>query len=268
MDEKSTLLPSDWAIPERLRDRLGTSAGRQRLLEADGHMVLVLHAVPGFHEIGRRGRFFWRSPEGVWKTAPRSDRVGDLDEHVAEYRQAIEQLEHAEDGARLARDYFDLLDRLTPLARAARNMHDVLQQARDAAKNDRHLIVVRDQTYDVLRRAELLRDEARNGLEFAIAWQAEQQAETSYQMSVASHRLNLLVAFFFPVATLMAIFGANLRSGIEGWSGSHAPYGLLTVLGMGLLCGIALTAFVMRPARRPERDTQSKSSSSSTNRSK
>ena len=83
-------------------------------------------------------------------------------------------------------------------------MYDALQEARDVAGGDRPLIVARDQAYDLTRRAELLHEDLKNGLDFAIAWQAEQQAEHSHQMSVAAYRLNILAAFFFPIATLMA----------------------------------------------------------------
>src|SRR3954452_7464040 len=123
--EKASLLPADWSIPDKLRERLGSTAGRQRLLLEDGHLLLVLHAAPGADEIGRRGRFFWRNPEGLWRAAPETDRVTALREHLMEYEREIEQLEHAEDGATQARDYFELLDRLAPLARATRNLHGV-----------------------------------------------------------------------------------------------------------------------------------------------
>lgn len=268
MDDKSTLLPPDWNIPAGLRDRLGTSAGRQRLLEDEGHFILVLHAVPGADEVGRRGRFFWRDPNGSWRAAPTIDGVANLAEHVHEYEVAIATLEHGEEAARQARDFFELLDSLTPLSRATRNMYDVLQQARETASDDRELIVVRDQASDLTRRVELLHDDVRNGLEFAIAWQAEQQAEISYQMSVATHRLNLLAAFFFPIVTLTAIFGTNLQHGLEGWDKVKGPLPLVAVISVGLLFGVALTGFVTRPARRPQRTFQSNSSSSSTRRSK
>src|SRR3954453_18452806 len=195
MQQHSTLLPAEWELPGKLPDRLGAPAGRQRLLQEDGHLLLVLHAAPGADEIGRRGRFFWRDLSGNWRATSMTDRVATLEEQMAEYGQATEQLERDEDDAAEARDYFDLLDHLTPLARATRNMYDVLQQAREAVPDDRPLIVVRDQASDLARRVELLHEDARNGLEFAIAWQAEQQAETSHQMSIAAHRLNLLVAF-------------------------------------------------------------------------
>jgi hypothetical protein len=268
MDDKSTLLPPDWSIPAKLRDRLGTSAGKQRVLEEEGHLLLVLHAVPGVDEVGRRGRFFWRDPSGAWRVAPETDRVATLAEHMNEYQLAIATLEHGEEAARQARDYFELLDHLTPLERATRNLYAVLQQAREAATDDRELIVVRDQASDLTRRVELLHDELRNGLEFAIAWQGEQQAEMSYQMSVATHRLNLLAAFFFPIVTLTAIFGTNLQHGFEEWDKLKGPLPLAAVIAVGLLCGVILTGFITKPARRPQRNLQSNSSSSSTSRSK
>jgi hypothetical protein len=227
-------------------------------LEAEGHLILVLHAAPGADEIGRRGRFFWRDPSGQWRGAPKTDRVATLAEHMDEYEAAIAALEHAEEAAQEARDYFELLDSITPLSRATRNLYDVLQQARETVADDREVIVVRDQAYDLTRRVDLLHEDARNGLEFAIAWQAEQQAEMSHQMSVAAHRLNVLAAFFFPIVTLMAIFGANLQHGLEGWDKLNGPLPLIVVLAAGLLCGVVLTGFVTRPARRPTRNADSK----------
>ena len=69
MQPDSTSIPADWNIPDKLRDRLGPSAGRQRLLVEDGHLLIVLHAATGADEIGRRGRFFWRNPDGDWRAS-------------------------------------------------------------------------------------------------------------------------------------------------------------------------------------------------------
>jgi hypothetical protein len=268
MKPESTLLPADWEVPAKIRGRLGTTAGRQRILFEDGHLVIVLHAPPAADDTERRGRFFWRDPTGNWRVAPKGEGVANLDQHLAEYEAAIEQLERAEDEARDARDFFELLDRVNPLARATRNMYETLQQAREKASDDRRLIVARDLAYELTRRTDLLQADGKNGLDFAVAWQAEQQSESSYQMAVASHRLNLLVAFFFPIATLMAVFDANLRHGLEAWDRLNGPLPLLAVLGAGLISGVILTGFVTKPAKRPKRDLQSKSSSSPTRRSK
>jgi Mg2+ and Co2+ transporter CorA len=68
-------------------------------------------------------------------------------------------------------------------------------------------------------------------------------------MAVASHRLNLLAAFFLPIATLTAIFGMNLRHGLEGkTSASLAPFA--AVLGIGLLAGILLMAFITQRGKK------------------
>jgi hypothetical protein len=47
MKPDSNLLPPDWDVPAKIRARLGTTAGRQRLIQEDGHLLLVLHAPPG-----------------------------------------------------------------------------------------------------------------------------------------------------------------------------------------------------------------------------
>jgi hypothetical protein len=89
MAHESTLLPADWSVPAPLRNRLGTTAGRQRMLEGDGHLVLVLHAPPAADDTERRGRFFWRAPDGTWRAAPKAERVATLEQHLSEYRAAI-----------------------------------------------------------------------------------------------------------------------------------------------------------------------------------
>ncbi len=93
---------------------------------------------------------------------------------------------------------------------------------------------------------ELLQADAKNALEFRIARQAESQAESSRQMAVAAHRLNLLAAFFFPLATLTAIFGVNLWL---PWSNLRSPLPLVGLLGGGVLAGFLLTVFIGRKPR-------------------
>jgi hypothetical protein len=248
MRHESTLLPADWNVPAEFRQRLGESAGRQRLMEAGGHLLLVLHAPPAADEAGRRGRFFWRDPGGNWKAAPRAEETSSLVEHLAEYRATIEDLEQREEAAQSAREYFAIIDHVAPLARAARNLFDVLQKARDAMPDERRLIVARDEAYEVSRRAELLCDDAKNGLDFAIARQAEAQAESSRQMTVAAHRLNVLVALFFPIATLAAIFGMNFHHGLEQYDTINAPWLLIGMTVAGLLMGMIITSIITRPA--------------------
>jgi len=98
-----------------------------------------------------------------------------------------------------------------------------------------------------------------------MAQRAEEQAQNGKRMAGAAHRLNLLAAFFFPIAALTALFGVNLKHGLEDAS---APLPFLAVLGAGLILGGLLTLFVTQPApqrrsrsRAPARDQKTSSDS-------
>ena len=247
---KQSLLPSAWKIPEPLRDRLGDQPGRQRVMETDGHLLLVLHAPPQQDDRLRQGCYLWRKPDGEWLAAGELSGRGAIAQLIDQYEATINALSELEESASGSRDYFEVLNRLTPLARATRHLYATLQDARKKVPEDRRLILARDRAYVLSRRTELLEADAKNALDFAIARRAEETAEDSHQMARAAHRLNLLVAFFFPVATLTAIFGVNLGHGLEQWDQSTAPLPLVVVLITGLLLGTVLTAFVTNQQRR------------------
>jgi hypothetical protein len=171
-----------------------------------------------------------------------------LRRHVAEFAEAVDELEKRWLSAATAEDYYLLLLAVVPLHRTLHHLHGVLQQAREALPEERELINLRDQAGDVDRAAELLHGDARNGLDFTVAHQSEQQAQRSYDMAVASHRLNLLVATFFPIATLSAIFSMHLSHGLDV---SERPYFFWGLLGFGLLCGLVLSQLVSRPPSQP-----------------
>jgi len=241
---RKSILPADWEVPEALRKRLGEEAGRQRVMEEQGHLLLILHRAPRPEERLRHGRFFWRSPEGGWQASELGEGFDALNRHLDEYYKLLEQLEKAENSARDSADYFRVLEALAPAHRAARNMHQVLQEARQRRKDDERLIVLRDRSYAIERMAELLYGATKNGLEYAMARRAEQQAAHSERMAILSHRLNLLVAFFFPVATLSSIFGMELRNNLEQHLSPPLPF--FIVLAVGLGCGALLTLLVTR----------------------
>jgi len=67
-------------------------------------------------------------------------------------------------------------------------------------------------------------------------------------MSVSAHRLNLLAAFFFPIATLSTIFGMNLTSGLER---AAAPIPFFLLVGAGLAFGLTLQSFLTPDAHEP-----------------
>ena len=242
-----SILPASWNVPQVFRDRLGSQAGRQRAMFADGHLLLVLHAPPVADQDERQGRFFWREPDGQWV----SDQFGTGPEavvkHLDEYDERIDVLDNLEDQANDANDQFEILESLAPLHRATRNMHAVLQEARKACPAAREIIDLRDRAYELERTAELLTTGTTNALNFLMARRSEEQAQASERMAVASHRLNLLAAFFFPLATLTGIFGMDIRHGLE--NRFPAPYFFLGVVGLGLLLGAILTALIRAPKR-------------------
>ena len=54
---KASLIPASWDVPEEFRQRLGDEPGRQRVMQADGHLLLILHAPPLADSPVRDGRF-------------------------------------------------------------------------------------------------------------------------------------------------------------------------------------------------------------------
>ena len=245
-----SLLPNDWKVPQVFRDRLGNKVGRQRAMFADGHLLLVLHAPPAPDERHRQGRFFWRSPEGAWKSSSLGDGAKALDKHLEQYLHEIQRLENAEDRAQTADDYFPILQAIAPLRRSAGNMHDTLQEAREAVGDDRDLIVYRDHAYIIERSIELLQTDTKNGLYCVVARRSEEDAENSRRMAAAAHRLNVMAAIFFPIATLATIFGMNLRSGLE----EVGPVLFWVVLFAGVLVGALVKESVVGGSREKPSD--------------
>jgi hypothetical protein len=251
----SSILPSAWQIPEAIRKRLGSRVGRQRAMFHDGHLLLVLHAPPVADETAREGRFFWRDPDGNWKSKELGRGIQALNTHVEQYEKAISRLDELEANATGSDQYFAVLEQLAPVHRAARHLYQVLQEARKLCPDDSDIINARDHAYAIERNAELLYGEAKNALDFEVVKRVEEQAESNRYMEVTAHRLNMLVAFFFPVATLTAIFGVNLEHGYEH---QHAPYLFVGTIGVGLLLGLFLTAFVGRRHRKGPRAASSR----------
>ena len=236
-----SVLPTTWDVPKAFRERLGDGVGKQRLMQAEGHLLLILHRPPREDQTQRTGRYFWRKPDGSWQAFEPGGRSTTLAGHISEFAEAVEKLDRLEEDASTAREYFAVISALGPLHRAARNLHKVLQEARDAAPDDRELINQRDRAYELERNTELLHTDAKNGLDFAVARQAEAQAASSHRMAVSAHRLNLLAAFFFPLATIAAVLGANVK---HGWEDLPAPLPFFVMLAIGLASGLMLTLFV------------------------
>lgn len=233
-----------WQLPDEFRRRIGTSAGRQRTMVADGHVLLVTHVVPQPNDPTRTGRFFWRDAEGLWHSSDSGSGAVGLHKHLDQYAAALHEYEEMEAEALHADQYMSLLEGLSPILRAARNMQQVFEEARAAVPEDREMIDCRDRAYEISRTAELLYSDAKNAMDVAVVRRAEEQAESSHRMAQASHRLNVLLAMFFPIATLAAMFSTVFT---EGWNLSESPIPFALFVGVGLVAGLILTLFITRP---------------------
>lgn len=250
MAEQSTLPPS-WEIPQDFRDRLGKQAGRQRAMLSEGHLLLILHRPPDPGEVKRWGRYFWRKPDGTWASSDLGAGPQALSRHLDQYAELLEKYDKQDEEAVSAEDHFAVLEGLVPVHRSARHLHETLQEARKKVSQDRDLINVRDRAHEIERTAELLYREAQHALDFTIARRAEEQAKSTRRMALSAYRLNLLAAFFFPIATLSTIFGANLDHGLRGFEMDYAPIPFLALVAFGLALGFILKSFVTEELHRP-----------------
>ena len=206
-------------------------------MQSEDHLLLVLHVLPAADELTRKGVFFWYDGQGNWKCSNGSWGIASLREHLKTFATAIDDLDRQEELAQEADQYLRVLDQLTPLQRTVRNLFDVLSEARKAAPQVRDLIDARDSAYDVSRSAELLFSDTKNAMDVAMIRRAEEQARIAHRMAESAHRLNILVAVFFPLATFGTILGTTLT---ENWSWSHSAIPFVLFLVVGTICGIVL----------------------------
>lgn len=214
------VIPSDWKVPPRFRERVGRTAGRQRAMADSGHLLLILHEVPVASDAKRVARLFWRQPSGQWSEAAEgkrpsgADGLAALKRHVESFSARANALDDEVDKARTADTLVALLREATPVARSARHLTAALQDARNALE-DKDIISLRDQCQEIERALELVIADANLAMQHIEAKSAEAQAEFTRKASEAQHRLNLLGATFFPVTAIGAILGMNLKSGME-----------------------------------------------------
>jgi hypothetical protein len=238
-----SFIPKSWSLPESIRVRLGDKLGRQRLMDEDGHLLLLLHEppTPADNEI-RKPAVFWRTPEGQWKSAPSGGGLAALQAHLAAYRTMVANLDEAVEQARVATEFFEVMRDINPLLRSARNLLGVMEEARKARSAERRLIVLRDEAVEIERAAELIANEAKSGMEFALAVSGEAQAREAIAANREARRLNRLVAFFFPLATLVAIFSMNRPSLLLQYDG------VIVVLLLGVALGVMVRALISKHA--------------------
>lgn len=249
---KPSILPTLWQTPAIFRERLGERAGRQRTMSADGHLLIILHALPKPGDPDREAILFWRAPDGAWSSTGGGAAPAALDAMLGGFEAKADELEARLDTAKTARGFHDVLAETTPLVRTVRNQHAALQEAREAVPGDRRILLARDRSGEVLRAVELLNQEAQNSMQYLIAEQSANNAAASERLAQTGHRLNLLAALFLPLTALGSILGMNLKHGFE----DRSPVLFWLVLGAGLLCGLLVKAAISaagraKPAGKP-----------------
>jgi Mg2+ and Co2+ transporter CorA len=179
-------------------------------MDEDGHLLMILHQAPEpeDNEI-RKPVLLWNQPSGDWKSYPEGGGLAALDAHMETYRKNIHVLDEAVEAANTPRKYFEVMKHVTPLLRATRNMLAVMQEAREARPDERRLINFRDRAVDLERAIDLVAEDTKAGLEFSLAENTEEQSRFAHEAAMEARKLNRLAAFFFPLATLVAIFGMN-----------------------------------------------------------
>jgi len=247
----ASLIPETWGVPERFRQRLGTTAGKQRAMLDGGHLLLVLHELPKPGELERTARLFWRAPTGEWRaTGSKGNGLKNLQEHLQVYRKRVQELDDEIDVATTAKQLYGVLRHLTPVARAARSLHRALQEARDGLDN-RDIIVARDIAGDIERTVDLLSGDAKNALDYIEAKEAETQTALARRATEAQHRLNLIAALFLPITAVGSVLGMNLPSGLEG-SGTFTFWIVcVAAFGMGFLVRASVTRAERKSSTQP-----------------
>lgn len=249
------IIPPSWNLPGPIKARLGDKTfGRQRIIFEEGHLLIILHKIPTTDETQREGVLFWRTPDGNWKWTRGTNGAPALGAHVQSYIDREAALAGAFDESADTKELYDLQTEITPIARSARNMHNALQAARDAVKSDKLLIEMRDRAYETERNLELLLEDVRNMIQYRTVREAEEQSRLSAEAVRASHRLNLMAAFFLPLTTIAALFGMNVASGAEQIGTIY--FWLILIVGVCL--GASLKAWVVGGGPRRKRSSLAK----------
>ena len=255
MSAAKTVCPPTWEIPAEIRVRLSDKLGRQRTMAAEGHVVVVAHRVPEKGNPQRVGVLLWRDASGGWHSTEGGPGLSPLAHLLEEYQAVVGRLEQAHDETANAEDWFSILEEVGPVHRAVRNLYEVLQRARQeiSVKPSAELQAACDLASDLAREAELLQFDAKNGLDFLIAKQAEIQSRYEGEAARAGHRLNILAATFLPLALVTGVFGMNnLPVGFDDPSGGAFWFVLL----VGALFGVVLAGLIVTTTRSHRRDTR------------
>jgi hypothetical protein len=234
---------TNWKLPPEIEARLGEGTyGRQRAIFESGHLLLILHLPPAAGTMERETVLFLRKPDGGLLCNGFEGGEHKLRKLVADYRGRWEECDKEYDDADSAEDLFRLLEKAAPLNRSSTNLANALQAARDFVKQDRFLIGMRDEGYEVSRAFDLLLADAKLKLDYRMAKNAEAQAVRTQEMARAQHKLNIMAAITFPLMALATLLGMNVTHGLE----SRTPLWFAAVLGVGFAVGFLVKRWVTR----------------------
>lgn len=242
--QRRVYVPKNWELPEVIWNRLGPEPGRQRLMDEEGHLLLILHAVPSAaDDEKRKAALFWRKPDGSWKSAPEPGGLTALQAHLEVYGEKIHGLDGEVEKAAGPKDYFAIMQEVQPVLRSTRHLLEVLQLARQARSDEAALIGFRDEAAGLERGADLVTGDAKAGMDFSLAKSAQEQSEAARRSNLEASRLNRLVAFFFPLATLVSFFSMSDAGKVLGSASNWM------VAGLGVLMGAIVLTLVTRGKR-------------------
>lgn len=228
---RKSIIPKSWNVSPTIRHRVGEDVGRQRLIEEDGQILVILHQVPVVEEKSHReAALFWRDEMGDWKSSPSSGGKSELNTLVKDYQRKLTELDQMLESAEDPGVIHDVIDAVTPVLRAGRHAAQVLSELRKALKDDLDILATRDMAVNMERNGDLLLQDAKSSLEYLIAKNAAAQAKDAQMAAKEAQKLNRLAAFFFPLMTLAAILGMNAPSTMLG----NGNIWLVVVIGLVL----------------------------------
>jgi hypothetical protein len=245
-----------WTLPAEITARLGSESwGAQRAIFEAGHLLLVLHAPPKANGNERECEVFLRQPNAKWQHKGIDHGERALAKFLDDYRALLDTLETRFEKATDIDALFAVIDSLIPLARSTANTKLALQAAREAL-GDAFSIDMRDRSVEIARGFELLLADARLALEYRVARSAEEQIRAAEIGNRAQQKLNILAAVAFPLMSVSAVFGMNLRSGLE-----HLPilaFWLVFVGGVGLGLFVRQWVSAIKPSAQASKQASAK----------
>ncbi|MFC5049995.1 hypothetical protein ACFPK9_05155 [Rubritalea spongiae] len=228
---RKSIIPKSWNVSPTIRHRVGEDVGRQRLIEEDGQILVILHQVPNVEEKSlREAALFWCDEAGDWKSLPSSGGKSELKTLVNDYQRKFAELDQLLESAEDPAVIHDVIDNATPVLRAGRHATQVLSELRKALRDDLDILATRDLAVNMERNGDLLLQDAKSSLEYLIAKNAAAQAKDAQKAAKEAQKLNRLAAFFFPLMTLAAILGMNAPSTMLG----NGNIWLVVVVGLAL----------------------------------